>query len=717
MATELQNGAVARLARRLPEGRFPSGVAAPTIVVIVLLVVLTTLTVFLLRVPADPGPPAAAVDAQQRLTASVASGVGASAAEASGDLRTLAARGAELDRDLPGVLATHSSWRGVAVVGPDHAAIASAGRPLQLSALPGVLDGPVLVPLAADGRLPVLLAVPAGEGRMLAAAVDLRPLDVDLDSNAGETLAFGNTSGTVLLSRGAASSKLSESNRAALQSALRSAAANNEGTTPVGADMLLAYAPVVSDRFSAPLDMGVATLMHVPDEVIPSQWTGLVAAVVLAGVTLFVATVLSGALVVPIRRLRASALAVASGSLETDFRHGGPREIRTIAAALHALRTRLRASEDKHRESGRGFPATVAVVLASAAILGWSGWMLLAFGGADAEVPESVLRAERLQTAATTQGVQRSLNDAVADIRGVAAVATGEPAALQPMLDAMVTGHPRYRSAYLVDSAGEVTVKAGRDPMRGTAPVPGEPGLKQENTSGRLPIVYASAPVAGQESRLVAELDVDHLITLLHRGTGQVRLVDDGWRTIASTRGYLAFEAVDEPVLRTAAAQARDRVVSLVGEVGGSRAVATAEPLTGSYSSSLKWTVVQHQRAGELPLAGNDIRRGAQLVALLGIGIATLLFGWHYFVVVVPLRRVARIATRVAGEHGRGEVVYPERADQIGTIASCLDICRQALDDARRLGRDRRPRGAATDRTRRMRPTRPRRETPARQGL
>ncbi|GHE75976.1 hypothetical protein GCM10017786_01070 [Amycolatopsis deserti] len=709
-----------RLARRLPEGRFPSGVAAPSIVVIALLVVLTMLTAFLMRVPADPGPPAAAVDAQQRLTTSVATAIAASAAEASGDLRTLAARGTDLDQDLPSVLDTHASWRGLAVLGPDRAAVASAGRPLQLAALPQVLTGPVLVPLAADGRLPVLLAVPAGEGRVLAAAVDLRPLDVDLDPTAGETLTFGNTSGTVLLSRGAASSELSETNRSALQTALRSAATNHQGTTQVGTDMLLAYAPVNSDRFSAPLGIGVATLMHVPDEAVPSRWTGLLAAVVLAGVTLLVAALLVGALVLPVRRLRGSALAVASGSLNAEIRDGGPREIRTITTSLRQLRTLLRGRDGtRQAEPGKGIPATVAVALASVVVLGWSAWLLAAFGGADAEVPESVLRAERLQTAITTQGVQRSLNDAVTDIRGVAAVATGDPAAVKPMLDAMVTGHPRYRSAYLADASGNVLARAGREPMRGTGPTPSEPSLTQQNTSGRLPIVYASAPITGRDTTLVAELDVDHLITLLHRGTGQVRLVDEAWRTIASTRGYLAFETVDEPVLSEAAGRTRGRAVSTIGEVGGSRAVATVEPVTGDYSSSLNWTVVQHQRAGDLSLAGNDIRRGAQLVALLGIGIAALSFGWHYFVVVAPLRRVARISTRVAGEHGRGEVVYPERADQIGTIASCLEICRQALDDNRRLGRDRRPRGAATDATRRMKPAqRPRRqETTAGQGL
>jgi len=45
-------------------------------------------------------------------------------------------------------------------------------------------------------------------------------------------------------------------------------------------------------------------------------------------------------------------------------------------------------------------------------------------------------------------------------------------------------------------------------------------------------------------------------------------------------------------------------------------------------------------------------------------------------------------------------VIYPQHQDQIGTIASCLEICRQAMTDGvRRLGGTRRPSGAATDST------------------
>jgi HAMP domain-containing protein len=87
------------------------------------------------------------------------------------------------------------------------------------------------------------------------------------------------------------------------------------------------------------------------------------------------------------------------------------------------------------------------------------------------------------------------------------------------------------------------------------------------------------------------------------------------------------------------------------------------------------------------------------VAALVAALLALLLFGWQYLLLIRPLRRVAAAADEiVAGRYS--SVIYPQHQDQIGTIASCLEICRQALTDGvRRLGGARRPTGAATDAT------------------
>jgi hypothetical protein len=116
-------------------------------------------------------------------------------------------------------------------------------------------------------------------------------------------------------------------------------------------------------------------------------------------------------------------------------------------------------------------------------------------------------------------------------------------------------------------------------------------------------------------------------------------------------------------------------------------------------SGRFGWTVIAEQPVADLALAGNELRRNGIVCALVGALLALLLFGWQYLLLIRPLRGVAAAADEiVAGRHG--SVIYPRHHDQIGTIASCLEVCRQALTDGvGRLGAVRRPTGAATDAT------------------
>jgi hypothetical protein len=82
-------------------------------------------------------------------------------------------------------------------------------------------------------------------------------------------------------------------------------------------------------------------------------------------------------------------------------------------------------------------------------------------------------------------------------------------------------------------------------------------------------------------------------------------------------------------------------------------------------------------------------------------------YGWLLFAVLGPLRRVARAADALSAGDVRS-VIYPQRHDEIGTIASCLEICRQAVvQGPERLGEVRRPSGAATDPTLLLKPVEP----------
>jgi hypothetical protein len=351
--------------------------------------------------------------------------------------------------------------------------------------------------------------------------------------------------------------------------------------------------------------------------------------------------------------------------------------------------------------SARGLSAGVAVAVVSAGVLGWSATVAATLGQEEVPVPASVVTVARTQVGNTAEVLRRSLNDGVADLRAVAALAAGkQTGALRPALERLATTQGRYRGVYVVDGDGSVTVSAGRAPLRPTAPAPKTEGVTQQNTSGRVPILFAHTPMPGGQT-LVGEFDIDHLARLLDRAPGRVRVVDKGSRTLVANHGYRAFEPLaDAGLRRGAAASLAGNSVAEVTRVGGERAVLIARPLGGrGAAKSLGWAVVAQQPVDTLSLPGNEVRRDALLVALIGVVLALLLFGWHHFVVIRPLRRVAAAADALLDGDTR-TVVYPQRQDEIGTIACCLEICRQALvDGAGRLGEARRPAGAATDPT------------------
>src|SRR5690606_6974753 len=53
-----------------------------------------------------------------------------------------------------------------------------------------------------------------------------------------------------------------------------------------------------------------------------------------------------------------------------------------------------------------------------------------------------------------------------------------------------------------------------------------------------------------------------------------------------------------------------------------------------------------------------------------------LVLAWHYFVFVRPLRRLADTADVISGGDFATPVA-PQRHDEIGAVAMCLEICRQ----------------------------------------
>jgi HAMP domain-containing protein len=113
--------------------------------------------------------------------------------------------------------------------------------------------------------------------------------------------------------------------------------------------------------------------------------------------------------------------------------------------------------------------------------------------------------------------------------------------------------------------------------------------------------------------------------------------------------------------------------------------------------SSLGWTLLAERPLADFSFTQNALHRRAWLISALGFTISLLLFGWTLVVTVRPLRRLADAGDRLADGDLKTPIA-PARADEIGSIATCLEVCRQTtMHGIGRLAGATRLRGPGTD--------------------
>ncbi|ALG09423.1 HAMP domain-containing protein [Kibdelosporangium phytohabitans] len=701
----------AGLEGQLAESGFPAGVGVPSTVLVALLVLLAGFCVLHLREPAVTAPEAV-VECHRRLVEDLAGSLAATANQNGTDLRTavtVSDPARTPDELLTTVNQSQPKWRGMALL--DKAAgkpIAARGEPITL---PENTTGQTIAPVQRpDGALRMLVTAPLPDGRVLVAVTGAGIPSTPLDADLRQSLVLTSRAGRIVDFRGTLPGSDDEPAQSLLANASAAADTGQTGSfvgepvpDPGAKDttrpyaLVVAYAPVAGDGVP---DLGLSLLSVVRTPVVgagPSQ-QGIRPALALVIVALAGFGLIRLSLVGPVRRLRADILKVASGKLGHRVRLSHSAETRRIAAAVEYCRAKLRGKDTPQVRWRPGVSARTAVVLAAVSVFAWSGWVFVTLGLGTVLVPDSVVSSHRSQVGNAVETIHRTVDDGLADLKSVVGI-NGEkdPESLAPVVRELAA-QDRFRSVYVVDKTGGVTpTSAGRPPLRAVNALPPEPGVRLQDTAGRIPVLFAHTQLPGGEHTVVAEFDVDHLVTLLRRAPGRVRLVNAELRTLAATDGFVAFEKLTGENARRGAADAfAGQPAARVDGDGVDRAVVVARPV-----DELPWVVVSEKPVRELSLPGNDVRRGALLVALIGGLFGILLFGWHHLVLIRPLRRVAAAGKFAEGENT--DVIFPQRQDEIGTIACCLEICRQALTDgASRLGSVRRPRGAATEETTRM---------------
>lgn len=690
----------------MPESGFPSGIKTPCITVLALLLMLAGLCAVLLDVRESGTVSAAVAESQEQFVRGAGSAIGASASQGIADVRTATAVPAATPEELLTRLLQNGKWRGVAVLDAGtRALVATRGEPVPVQSLPATVTSTIVTPVVgADGALRMVVAEALPNAKLLVAARGTQLPNSSIGGDLRQALLLTTSAGQVIDSLGARPAQNETDVNRLVMLASAAAAAGGNGTMtgatvprPKGGNEqpAVAYTPVSSSGVDGTLGLAVVSVVHAPVTKAGPGGQGITPALALGGVAVLGFLLVWLVLVGPTRRLRTDALDVAGGRLTTRVRRSRTRDVDRIAAAFEHCRSTLGGTPPRNPQRRKGMAATLAVLLAAVAVLGWSAGVLVIIGGRDVTVPGAVVTSARNQTTAATEALRRSLNDGLTDLAAVAALKIDD---VRPALDKLITGQPRYRSAYLVDKSGDATSVVGRPPLRVPERPPAEPGLRLRK-SGSVPVLFADAPLSNGQA-VVAEFDLDHVNGLLGRGPGSVRLVDDDLLTIAATGGFVAFAPLGGDELRRSATEAgKGDPVAKVQEGAGGRAVVVSTALRGGVSGKFGWTVVAEQPVADLALAGNELRRNGMVVALVGALLALLLFGWQYLLLIRPLHRVAAAADElVTGRHDT--VIYPQHQDQIGTIASCLEVCRQALTDGvRRLGAVRRPSGAATDAT------------------
>jgi HAMP domain-containing protein len=634
---------------------------------------------------------------QRDLAADVATSIGSSATSRARSLTALAAPYQSGSGDpaalVPIVASDHVRWTGAALVsGPAHTVTLRSGERIPVGQLPRTLGGGTTLYSAVLPAGPrILTVVPLRGGVSLVAASIVRLRTLHLDPAQQQSVMVTVSDGTIVKRQGPAPPP---TDRSLLRYSAGQARAGRTGTAsgPAGrrggerdsSVTLMAYQPVVAGTgVGNGLRFGVVTSIRSPRSAAPDRTPALVAGASLAGIAVLATLVLLVGLARPVRRLRDRAVAVASGTPSPDPGRSWLAEVDRVHAALRQTGRRFAGHRRVSRlpAPGRGtVPALWVPVVACALLLVWAAGTVTLLGTGPVRVPSHALVDTQDRVSRGVDALNRSLDAGITDLRAVASAGDlNDLSDIHARLHDLYRHTHRYRSLYLADGDGEPLTSYGDAPLGAGLRLPGADGVYQGNTSGRIPMVYAVVH-PGNGTALVAEFAIPFLEELLdNTGSTRVYVLDAGLRTVLDTHGYVAFSRPSDPaILAAARAAATGRGTADIQTVGGSRTVLAADRLlpTGA-TKHLGWVLIDERPVSELDLPDNTRHHRATLLGLAVIGLAALLFAAYYAGTVRPLRVLAGAADGLADGDLR-TVIYPLRHDEVGAVAICLDICRQA---------------------------------------
>jgi hypothetical protein len=376
-----------------------------------------------------------------------------------------------------------------------------------------------------------------------------------------------------------------------------------------------------------------------------------------------------------------------------------------IGRALDSLRGQLLGESGPQELPARRGPGYRALAVVCVVVVAcWAVPMIFLLNRADpaTAVPAPVLADQQTRTEIAAQRIRQSLDQSYTDLSEAAASLPGRSRAAQTeVLRQSLAGHKQYRSLYLLDRSGGITLRVGGTPLRTLVHVPRGAGITTVNTSGRIPAIAAYAQVRADQGKtpaagvvLFGEIDVKALNSILPRPKlGSVWVTDRHDRVLAASVGYRAFQSLPDSALtrlvRTTqgAPGTTGTATSAVHDTSSGPSVDAAAPLaqTGP-TARLGWHVVTAEPAAALQIPAVQAEQRTMLAGILGLTVGAACLGWLHVVVIRPLRVVAVLVERLAGGDRR-TVLHPVNHDEIGSVTRSLELVRQALAERDRAAR------------------------------
>ncbi|MFF3916624.1 HAMP domain-containing protein [Streptomyces sp. NPDC001852] len=465
------------------------------------------------------------------------------------------------------------------------------------------------------------------------------------------------------------------------------------------------------------LGLVVLTTRPVPTTTSAADYSrfALEAAGALAGLALLLGLALHFLVQRPLLRLYLSAGRLARGAtedgpgtLEELYRpvpvHGFG-ELARIGRALESLRRQLLGESGPEEFPARRGPGYRALAVVGVVVVAcWAVPMIFTLNRADTAtaVPGPVLADQQARTQLAANRIRQSLDQSYTDLSDVAAGLPGRSRAAQTeVLRHTLTDHKQYRSLYLLDRSGGITLRVGDTPLRTLVHVPDGGGITTVNTSGRIPAIAAYAQVRAVKGKapaagvvLFGEIDVKALNSVLPRPKlGSVWVTNDETKVLAASVGYRAFQSLpDSGLTRLArstqgAAGTAGTATSAVLRSSSGPSVDAAAPLAQSGPTArLGWHVVTAEPAAALQIPAVQAEQRTMLAGILGLTLGAACLGWLHVVVIRPLRSVAVLVERLAGGDRR-TVLHPVNHDEVGSVTRSLELMRQALAERDRAAR------------------------------